>query len=105
VSAVEHGQVAARIEEVRVLMSAHAGGVELIDVSPRGGVRLRFTGMCAGCPYRPLTMEGTIRPALESVPGVTSVQAAGARVSDEALARMRRYLGRTTLPSPGPTSA
>jgi Fe-S cluster biogenesis protein NfuA len=84
-----------RIEEVRAVMSAHAGAVELIDVSPWGGVRLRFTGMCAGCPYRPLTMEGTIRPALESVPGVTAVEARGARVSEEALARMRRHLGRT----------
>jgi Fe-S cluster biogenesis protein NfuA len=99
VSGVDPEQVAARVEEVRALMSAHAGGVELIDLSPRGGVRLRFTGMCAGCPYRPLTMEGTIRPALESVPGVTAVQADGARVSEEALARMRRYLGSSTLPS------
>ena len=90
-------QLAARLEEVRALMSAHAGAVELIDLSPRGEVRLRFTGMCAGCPYRPLTMEGTIRPALASVPGVTAVDADGARVSDEALARMRRYLGRSTL--------
>ena len=82
-------------------MSAHAGGVEIADVADDGAVRLRFTGMCAGCAFRPLTMEGTIRPAVSAVPGVTSVHADGARISDEAAERLRSRLGRSGLPPLG----
>jgi Fe-S cluster biogenesis protein NfuA len=82
-----------RIGQVRAVMRAHAGAIDLVEVTPAGVVRVRFTGMCAGCPFRPLTMRGTILPALSELPGVTGVEAAGARISDEAAARVQRYLG------------
>jgi hypothetical protein len=28
----------------------HGGGIELVDVSPEGEVRVRFLGMCTPCP-------------------------------------------------------
>lgn len=74
-------------------MAAHGGGLELADIDARGSVRLRFTGLCAGCRLRPLTFAETIEPAILSVEGVTGVKADGARISEEALARLRHYHG------------
>lgn len=93
-----------RLRQICAVMSAHAGGVELADITAAGVVRLRFTGMCSGCAFRPLTMAGTIVPALMAVPGVTAAQADGARISEEAARRMARYLGDARL-SPLPLAA
>jgi Fe-S cluster biogenesis protein NfuA len=79
--------VLARIEELRPALDAHAGGVELVAVED-GVVRLRFTGMCTGCPLRPLTTASTIRPALLALEGVQAVEVEGARISSEAEARL-----------------
>jgi Fe-S cluster biogenesis protein NfuA len=89
---VDEQQLRARVARVCAVMSAHAGAIELLGVDARGEVLVRFTGMCTGCAFRPLTMEGTIRPALMDVSGVTAVHADGARISEEALARMRHYM-------------
>ena len=79
--------VLARIEELRPALDAHAGGVELVAVEA-GVVRLRFTGMCTGCPLRPVTTASTIRPALLDLRGVTAVEIEGSRISAEAEARL-----------------
>jgi len=79
--------IEARLEALRPVLDAHAGGVELVEV--RGGVvRLRFTGMCAGCHLRPLTTASTIRPALLALDGVSDVEIEGSRISAEAEARL-----------------
>lgn len=75
-------------------IATHAGGIEVVELSDDGVLRLRFTGMCTGCPYRPLTMAATIRPALLSVNGITRVDAAGSRVSAEAESRFAGYLAK-----------
>ncbi len=77
----------------------HGGGIEIVDITERGrpaGERLdgghvvvRFTGMCCGCAWKSLTWFGTVENALLAVPGVSSVEAAGTRISDEAEARLR----------------
>lgn len=82
-----------RIRQVCALMRSHAGGVELVDVDSAGVVELRFTGMCQGCPFRPVTMYGTIVPALLAVPGVSEVRAAGARISEFAAERLQAAVG------------
>ena len=48
--------VLAKLEELRPALAAHAGGVELVEIN-QGTVRLRFTGMCTGCPLRPLSQS------------------------------------------------
>jgi Fe-S cluster biogenesis protein NfuA len=73
-------------------MAPHAGEVELIEVTTDGHVELRFGAMCSGCPYRPLTMSRTIRPALLAVPGISSVSASGSRISEEAERRLAEAL-------------
>jgi Fe-S cluster biogenesis protein NfuA len=90
---IDRAALERRIDEVCRLMSAHAGAIQLIDVSALGAVRVRFTGMCTGCMFRPLTMRGTIEPALSAIAGVTAVHADGARISEEAAERLRRYVG------------
>ena len=90
---IDRAALAARVDQVATVMGAHAGAIELLEVSDAGAVRVRFTGMCTGCMFRPLTMKGTVEPALLEVPGVTAVEAAGTRISAEAAARMRHYLG------------
>jgi Fe-S cluster biogenesis protein NfuA len=90
---VDRAALELRIDEVCRLMSAHAGAIQLVDVSALGAVRVRFTGMCTGCMFRPLTMRGTIEPALAGVTGVTAVHADGARISEEAAERLHRYMG------------
>lgn len=96
-------RVEQRIAQLGPVLDAHAGGVELLDVSRDGEVTLRFTGMCTGCRFRPLTVAGTLRPALLAVPGVTQVAAEGARISAEAEERLAHYFsvsGLSRLQSP-----
>jgi Fe-S cluster biogenesis protein NfuA len=83
--------VRSRLEELGPVLGAHAGGIELVDFD-RGVVRLRFTGMCTGCPLRPLTTASTIRPALLDLEDVSSVEIEGSRISAEAEARLAAAL-------------
>jgi Fe-S cluster biogenesis protein NfuA len=76
-----------RLEALRPALDAHAGGVELLEVRD-GLVRLRFTGMCAGCHLRPLTTASTIRPSLLELDEVSEVEIEGSRISAEAEARL-----------------
>ncbi len=75
------------------MMRAHAGAIELVNVSEAGEVRVRFVGKCTGCELRPVTMAATIRPGLLAVDGVVSVTASGARVSEEAELRLLAGFG------------
>ena len=81
-----------RLEALRPLLEAHAGGVELVSYT-EGVVRLRYTGMCTGCHLRPVTTASTVRPALLALDGVTEVQVEGSRVSAEAEARLAEAFG------------
>jgi Fe-S cluster biogenesis protein NfuA len=91
----------ARLAEIERYTSTHAGGVRLKDVSDDGHVRLEFTGMCTGCPFRAVTMAATIRPALLEIEGVTRVEAIGSRISEQAEERLGSLLadGRTGIPA------
>jgi Fe-S cluster biogenesis protein NfuA len=76
-----------RLERLRPILDAHAGGIELVELHG-STVRLRFTGMCTGCHLRPLTTASTIRPALLELTGVETVEIEGSRISAEAEARL-----------------
>jgi Fe-S cluster biogenesis protein NfuA len=71
------------VERVCRLMRFHGGAIRLVGVSDDGDVEVRFEGMCQGCPIRPVTLYGTIMPAIAAVPGVSSVRARGVRLSEE----------------------
>jgi Fe-S cluster biogenesis protein NfuA len=81
-----------QIQRLGRVLDAHAGGLQLVGTEADGSVTVRFTGMCCGCPLRPVSMAGLIRPALLSVEGVTAVAAEGGRISAEAESRLVRQL-------------
>jgi Fe-S cluster biogenesis protein NfuA len=89
---IDDAELARAVRDVDTRMKGHAGGVELVGTAADGVVELRFTGMCQGCFARPNTFEALIRPRLMRVSGVTDVCASGARLSDEATARLRHLL-------------
>ena len=86
-SNVDHAKLQARVRQVSRAMGYHGGGHRLEDVSAEGAVKLRFVGMCSGCPTRVLRGAHTVTPALLEIDGVQSVELPGARISDEARAR------------------
>lgn len=86
------GAVADRIAAVSAALDAHAGGLELRSIADDGTVTVQFTGMCTGCPLRPVTFHGLVKPLLLKVEGVREVCAEGGRISAEAEARMARQL-------------
>jgi Fe-S cluster biogenesis protein NfuA len=90
---VTNEAISARVAEIARLMDVHAGGIELKDVSDDGVVRVRFTGMCTGCPNRPLTTAWAVKPGLLELDGVTAVEIEGSRISAEAEERLMSYIG------------
>jgi Fe-S cluster biogenesis protein NfuA len=95
-------RIDARIDDINVLMRTHAGAIEVDDLSPAGVLTVRFVAMCQGCPFRAVTMYGTVKPLLEELAGVTEVRALGVRVSEEAAARATAAMaeGTSWLPLP-----
>lgn len=86
--AVDPQELRERVRDVSQLLGIHAGGIELAAVTPEGDVRVSFTGMCTGCPFRAVTLATTIVPAITELQGVSSVQADGVRVSEHAARRL-----------------
>ena len=65
------------LDDLRPVLQADGGDVELVEVTEDGVVRVRLQGACRGCPMSALTVKGTIEQFLkERVPGVTAVEAA-----------------------------
>jgi Fe-S cluster biogenesis protein NfuA len=76
------------MEDLQQMLAAHAGGIELVELTADGRARLRYTGMCTGCLYRPLTTAATVRPFLLTADDVSAVEIEGSRISEEAEARL-----------------
>ncbi|WP_077001245.1 NifU family protein [Variovorax sp. KK3] len=85
--------VQARVRALDTLLRSHAGGLELQSFDARGVARVRFTGMCVGCELRPVTAANVVAPALRELPGVTAVEIAGGRVSEQAQATLEASAG------------
>ena len=68
-------QVEKALEDIRPMLMADGGNVELVDVTNDGNVKLKITGACSGCPSSQVTLKVGIEQALkEKVPGVQSVE-------------------------------
>ena len=64
------------MEEIRPLLQADGGDVELIDVTAEGVVKVRLTGACGGCPMSQITLSRGIETRLKAaVPEVQRVEA------------------------------
>ena len=69
-------EVRQALEDVRPMLQADGGDVELVEVTEDGIVRLRLQGACQGCPMAQMTVKNGIEQLLkEKVPGVTEVVA------------------------------
>jgi len=69
-------EVRKALEEVRPMLQADGGDVELVEVTEDGIVRVRLQGACQGCPMSQMTVKNGIEQLLvERVPGVAEVEA------------------------------
>ena len=79
--------------QIRPLLAVHGGGLELIEVTPAGEVRLAFEGACRGCSLKSVTYALGIRQKLMPISGITEVTVEGVRLSRAALERAARMYG------------
>ncbi len=64
------------LEDIRPMLQADGGDVELVEVTEEGVVRVRLQGACQGCPMSQITVKNGIeRLLMEKVPGVAEVEA------------------------------
>jgi len=64
------------LEKIKPSMEAHGGGVELVEVTDDGVVKVKLTGACGGCPMSQMTLSMGIEKTLkEEIPGVKKVEA------------------------------
>jgi Fe-S cluster biogenesis protein NfuA len=69
-------EVRKALEDVRPMLRADGGDVELVEVTEGGIVRVRLQGACQGCPMAQMTVKNGIEQLLkEKVPGVSEVEA------------------------------
>jgi Fe-S cluster biogenesis protein NfuA len=62
------------LEQVRQMLLADGGNVELVDVSDDGIVKVKLTGACSGCPMSSMTLKMGIEKFLKKeVPEVKEV--------------------------------
>ncbi|WP_145010696.1 NifU family protein [Mycobacterium marseillense] len=99
-AALPRGRVEHTLNELNQALRSHGGGVEQVGDVEDGVLRLRMTGMCAGCLYRPLTTISTLRPFIAEELGL-EVEVTGARVSVEAEQRMLKALASSYQPPGG----
>ncbi len=65
------------LKEVRPMLEADGGNVELISVSDDGKVTLRLTGACGSCPMSQMTLKmGVERIIKKKVPEIKEVVSA-----------------------------
>ncbi len=88
------------LEQVQRLLASHAGGIELVELRSDGTARLRYTGMCTGCMYRPLTTCATVRPLVLAADEVSALEIEGSRISEEAEVRLAEALAQAAPPFP-----
>jgi Fe-S cluster biogenesis protein NfuA len=68
-------RVEAVMNEIRPMLQADGGDVELVEVTDDGVVKVRLTGACGGCPMSQITLSSGIERRLkEAVPEVQRVE-------------------------------
>lgn len=67
-------QVSAVIDEIRPLLQADGGDIELVGVED-GVVKVRLRGACAGCPGAQMTLKMAVERRIKSkVPEIRRVE-------------------------------
>ena len=69
-------QVEKALEQIRPMLTADGGNVELVEVTDDGIVKLKLTGACGCCPMSQMTLKmGIERIIKQEVPEVKEVVA------------------------------
>jgi Fe-S cluster biogenesis protein NfuA len=69
-------KIEAALLDIRPMLQADGGDVELVDVTEDGVVKVRLTGACGGCPMAQITLkQGIERRLREAVPELKAVEA------------------------------
>ena len=69
-------KVMAALEQIRPQLVADGGGIELVDVTEDGTVKVKLTGACSGCPMSQMTLKMGVEQFLkERIPEVKEVVA------------------------------
>ncbi len=64
------------INELRPMLQADGGDVELVEVDENGTVKVRLQGACSGCPHAAMTLKQGIEARIkEAIPEVSEVVA------------------------------
>ncbi len=64
------------IEEIRPMLQADGGDIELVDVLDDGVVKVQLKGACHGCPGAVYTLKNGVEQRLkQTIPEVKSVEA------------------------------
>lgn len=69
-------QVQDVINQIRPILQADGGDIELIGVDEKTGiVTVGLRGRCCGCPHAQMTLQAVVEKKIkELVPGVTAVE-------------------------------
>ncbi len=69
-------EVQAVIDEIRPMLQADGGDIELVEVGEDGNVKVRLQGACKGCPGAQMTLKMAVERRLKAkVPEVQAVEA------------------------------
>jgi len=72
-------RVRGALEKVKPRLGLHGGSVEMVGVTPEGGIKLRLEGNCNGCPSSRVTLKSSIEEAIyAAAPDVTGLEVEGA---------------------------
>jgi len=72
-------RVRGALEKVKPRLGLHGGSVEVVGVTPEGGIKLRLEGNCHGCPSSRVTLKSSIEEAIyAAAPDVTGLEVEGA---------------------------
>jgi len=67
-------EVEKAIEEIKPILRADGGDIELIEVTKDGVVKVRLKGACAGCPFSTMTIKYSVERYLRhKVPQIKGV--------------------------------
>ena len=68
-------KVEAALNKIRPQLQADGGGVDLVDVTDDGVVKVKLTGACGGCPMSQMTLKMGIEKVLkQEIPEVDRVE-------------------------------
>jgi len=72
-SATRFDQVEQALDQARPFLAMHGGGIQLIDVTDEGVVKVALRGHCVGCSLSTMTMKlGIERLLCDNLPDIVS---------------------------------